>query len=41
MIREKLAAGTAILGIFHDEAVRDRVATRIVDVSAFSARRAA
>ncbi len=41
MIREKLAAGTAILGIFHDEAVRDRVATRIVDVSTFSARRAA
>lgn len=41
MIREKLAAGTAILGIFHDDAVRDRVATRIVDVSAFSARRAA
>ena len=41
MIREKLAGGTAILGIFHDEAVRDRVATRIVDVSSFSARRAA
>ena len=41
MIREKLAAGTAILGIFHDEAVRDRVATRVVDVSAFSATEAA
>ena len=38
MIGEKLGAGTAILGIFHDEVVRDRVATRIVDVSAFSAR---
>ena len=37
MIREKLAGGTAILGIFHDEGVRDRVATRIVDVSSFSA----
>ena len=36
MIREKLAGGTAILGIFHDEGVRDRVATRIVDVSSFS-----
>lgn len=41
MIREKLGAGTAILGIFHDESVRDRVATRIVDVSSFSAREAA
>jgi len=41
MIDEKLAAGTAILGIFHDDAVRERVATRIVDVSHFSARQAA
>ncbi len=41
MIRDKLDRGTAILGIFHDEAVRDRVATRIVDVSSFSAREAA
>lgn len=41
MIGEKLRAGTAILGIFHDEAVRDRVATRAIDVSAFSAREAA
>ena len=41
MIREKQAAGTAILGIFHDEAVRADVATRVIDVSSFSARRAA
>ncbi|MEX6508047.1 phosphonate C-P lyase system protein PhnL [Jiella sp. M17.18] len=41
MIEAKMAAGTAILGIFHDDAVRARIATRIVDVSAFSARRAA
>jgi len=41
MIREKLDAGTAILGIFHDAPVRDAVATRIVDVGAFSAREAA
>ena len=41
MINEKLTSGTAILGIFHDEAVRVRVATRIVDVSHFSAREAA
>ncbi|GGD97751.1 phosphonate C-P lyase system protein PhnL [Aureimonas endophytica] len=39
MIEEKLARGTAILGIFHDEVVRARVATRIIDVAAFSARR--
>ncbi|MDG3576607.1 phosphonate C-P lyase system protein PhnL [Rhizobium sp. YJ-22] len=41
MIREKLAGGTAILGIFHDIPVREAVATRIIDVSAFSARKAA
>ena len=41
MVGEKLARGVAILGIFHDEAVRRRVATRSVDVSAFSARDAA
>ena len=41
MIQEKLAGGTAILGIFHDLPVRDAVATRILDVSDFSARRAA
>lgn len=41
MIEAKKAEGTAILGIFHDADVRDRIATRIVDVSAFSARAAA
>ena len=41
MIREKKAKGTALLGIFHDEDVRARVADRIVDVGAFSARRQA
>jgi alpha-D-ribose 1-methylphosphonate 5-triphosphate synthase subunit PhnL len=41
MIEAKKAAGTAILGIFHDTEVRDRIATRVVDVSAFSARAAA
>lgn len=35
LIAEKRAAGTAILGIFHDADVRQAVATRIVDVSAF------
>lgn len=41
MIDAKKAAGVAILGIFHDEVVRDRIATRIIDVSTFSARQAA
>lgn len=41
MIEEKKQQGTALLGIFHDEDVRARVADRIVDVSEFSARRAA
>jgi alpha-D-ribose 1-methylphosphonate 5-triphosphate synthase subunit PhnL len=38
MIREMKASGVAILGIFHDEDVRDAVADRIVDVTAFAAR---
>jgi len=37
LIREAKAAGTAFLGIFHDEEVRDAVADRIVDVTRFSA----
>jgi alpha-D-ribose 1-methylphosphonate 5-triphosphate synthase subunit PhnL len=41
MIREKLSAGTAILGIFHDIPVRKAVATKIIDVAAFSTREAA
>ncbi|MFM2282419.1 MAG: phosphonate lyase system protein PhnL [Pseudomonadota bacterium] len=41
MIREKKAAGTALVGIFHDEDVRSSVADRIVDVSTFSARKRA
>ena len=38
MIEEKRAAGTAILGIFHDAEVRERIGGRVVDVTAFSAR---
>ena len=41
MIAEKKAAGTALLGIFHDEEVRAEVADRIVDVTAFAVRKAA
>ncbi|ORE98564.1 phosphonate C-P lyase system protein PhnL [Aurantimonas sp. 22II-16-19i] len=41
LIEAKRREGVAILGIFHDEEVRSRIATRIVDVSGFSARKAA
>ncbi|KQO83410.1 phosphonate C-P lyase system protein PhnL [Rhizobium sp. Leaf262] len=41
MITEKLAVGTAILGIFHDVPVRNAVVTRMLDVSNFSARKSA
>jgi alpha-D-ribose 1-methylphosphonate 5-triphosphate synthase subunit PhnL len=36
LINEKKASGAAILGVFHDEDVRDRIADRVVDVTAFS-----
>ncbi len=36
MIRAKKEAGTAMLGIFHDEDVRTAVADRIIDVTAFA-----
>ena len=41
MIAEKKAAGVALLGIFHDEDVRNVVADRIVDVTDFAPRIAA
>lgn len=37
LIREKLARGTAILGIFHDAEVREAVAGRVVAVEMFGA----
>ncbi len=40
LIDTKKADGTAIVGIFHDDDVRERVATRIVDVTTFAARAA-
>ncbi len=40
MIARKKAEGVAMLGIFHDEEVREAVADRIIDVSAFSPRKA-
>jgi len=36
LIREAKAAGGSFLGIFHDEAVRDAVADRVIDVSRFA-----
>jgi alpha-D-ribose 1-methylphosphonate 5-triphosphate synthase subunit PhnL len=36
LIHERKRAGAAIVGIFHDEDVRDAVADRIVDVTRFS-----
>jgi alpha-D-ribose 1-methylphosphonate 5-triphosphate synthase subunit PhnL len=41
LIEEKKRAGAAIIGIFHDEDVRDLVADRIVDVTEFAASKAA
>lgn len=40
LIEEKKAAGAALVGIFHDEDVRDRVASRVIDVSQYSERKA-
>jgi len=36
LIEEAKARGAAILGIFHDEAARDRVCDRLVDVTRFT-----
>ena len=40
MIAEKKREGVALLGIFHDEEVREAVADRVLDVSQFSPRKA-
>lgn len=41
LIAAKKAAGVALLGIFHDQDVRDAVADRVIDVTAFAAGRIA
>ena len=41
MIAEKKTAGTALLGIFHDQEVREAVADHIIDVTEFAPKRAA
>ncbi|GAA4163668.1 phosphonate C-P lyase system protein PhnL [Gryllotalpicola daejeonensis] len=38
LIADKRAAGVAMLGIFHDTEVRERVADRIIEVEAFTPR---
>ena len=40
LIRAKQAAGAAVVGIFHDEDVREAVATRVIDVMQFAAKAA-
>lgn len=37
LIEEARAGGSAILGIFHDKDVRDRLADRVIDVGGFAA----
>jgi alpha-D-ribose 1-methylphosphonate 5-triphosphate synthase subunit PhnL len=41
LIEEKKRAGAAVIGIFHDEDVRELVADRIVDVTEFASSKAA
>ncbi|RWA67659.1 phosphonate C-P lyase system protein PhnL [Mesorhizobium sp.] len=41
LIAAKKAAGVALLGIFHDQDVRDAVADRVINVTAFAAGRIA
>ncbi|RUW26645.1 phosphonate C-P lyase system protein PhnL [Mesorhizobium sp. M4B.F.Ca.ET.169.01.1.1] len=41
LIAAKKAAGVALLGIFHDQDVREAVADRVIDVTAFAAGRIA
>ena len=41
LIAAKKASGVALLGIFHDQEVREAVADTVIDVSAFSPRKAA
>ncbi|MDL2400221.1 phosphonate C-P lyase system protein PhnL [Rhizobium mayense] len=41
MIERKKKAGVALLGIFHDEEVREAVGSRVLDVSQFSPRKSA
>jgi alpha-D-ribose 1-methylphosphonate 5-triphosphate synthase subunit PhnL len=35
LVNEARSRGTAVLGIFHDASVRERLATRVLDMSRF------
>jgi alpha-D-ribose 1-methylphosphonate 5-triphosphate diphosphatase len=41
LVRERTRAGAAVIGIFHDDDVRDRVADRVIDVTRFAENKAA
>jgi alpha-D-ribose 1-methylphosphonate 5-triphosphate synthase subunit PhnL len=41
LISEVRTSGSALIGIFHDEMVRERVATRRIEIQSFSAAEAA
>ena len=41
LIRERTAAGAAVIGIFHDDDVRERIADRVVEVAHFAGTKAA
>ena len=41
LIKTRVSAGAAVIGIFHDEDVRDQLADRMVDVTRFARDRAA
>ena len=41
LIEQKKTQGTAIIGIFHDDDVRERVASRVIDITRFKATAAA
>ncbi|MCW2308542.1 phosphonate C-P lyase system protein PhnL [Rhodobium gokarnense] len=41
LVKEKKASGAALLGIFHDADVRERIADRVIDMETFAAEKAA
>jgi alpha-D-ribose 1-methylphosphonate 5-triphosphate synthase subunit PhnL len=41
LIKARVRSGAAVVGIFHDEDVRGRLADRLIDVTRFARQRAA
>ena len=41
LVKARARSGVAVIGIFHDEDVRDHLADRLVDVTRFARKRAA